>query len=142
MRLATFTDYGLRILMRLADAPAQSFNSSELAIQFNVSRHHLSKVVQDLVRGGFITSQRGSGGGIRLARDAQEITLGEVVRHLEQRFALVECFKAKGSECVLLPHCKLRPQLAAAREAFMQTLDRTNIADCAWSGDSPLLGAA
>lgn len=142
MRMAAFTDYGLRILMRLAAAPTQSFNSGELAKQFKVSRHHLSKVVQDLVRGGFITSQRGAGGGIRLARDAQDITLGEVVRHLEQRFALVECFKAEGSGCVLLPQCRLRPQLAAAHEAFLQTLDRTNVADCAWPGASPRHNAA
>ncbi len=137
MRMAAFTDYGLRILMRLADAPTQSFNSAELARQFQVSRHHLSKVVQDLVRGGFITSQRGAGGGIRLARDAQDITLGEVVRYLEQRFALVECFKAEGSDCVLLPQCRLRPQLAAAQEAFLQSLDHTSIAECAWPGTSP-----
>ncbi len=135
MRLAAFTDYGLRILMRLADAPDRRFSTADLAAQFKVSQHHLTKVVQDLARGGFITTQRGSGGGIALARDADSIRLGEVVRHLERRFALVECFQADGGECVLKPRCRLKARLAAAREAFFDELDRSTVADCAWHGD-------
>lgn len=136
MRLAAFTDYGLRILMRLADAPERRFSTAELATQFRVSQHHLTKVVQDLARGGFITTQRGSGGGISLARDAATIGLGEVVRHLERRFALVECFQADGGECVLEPRCRLKARLASAREAFFDDLDRSTVADCAWRGDA------
>ena len=115
MRLATFTDYGLRILMRLADEPNASLSSRDIADEFRISRHHLAKVVQDSARGGYVTTQRGAGGGIRLARDADEIPLGEVVRHLEQRFAIVECFRADGGACVLKPRCRLKPRLAAAR---------------------------
>ncbi|MBI6628824.1 RrF2 family transcriptional regulator [Pontibaca salina] len=132
MRLAAFTDYGLRILMRLADAPERRFSTAELATQFRVSQHHLTKVVQDLARGGFITTQRGSGGGISLARDSDTIRLGEVVRYLERRFALVECFQTDGGECVLEPRCRLKARLASAREAFFKDLDRSTIADCTW----------
>ena len=135
MRLAAFTDYGLRILMRLADAPDQRFSTAELAAQFKVSQHHLTKVVQDLARGGFITTQRGSGGGITLARDADTIRLGEVVRYLERRFALVECFQADGGDCVLKSRCRLKARLASAREAFFDDLDSSTVADCAWRGD-------
>lgn len=135
MRLAAFTDYGLRILMRLADSPERRFSTAELAAEFQVSQHHLTKVAQDLARGGFVTTQRGSGGGLMLARDAQSIRLGEVARHLERRFALVECFRADGGECVLRSRCRLRARLAAAREAFFDELDRSTISDCAWSAE-------
>ncbi len=61
------------------------------------------------------------------------------MRYLEQRFAMVECFRVDGGACVLKPHCQLRSQLAAAREAFMAELDKTTLADCAWSsGGSPI----
>ena len=135
MRLAAFTDYGLRILMRLAHSPERRFSTAELAAEFQVSQHHLTKVAQDLARGGFVTTQRGSGGGLMLARDAQSIRLGEVARHLERRFALVECFRADGGECVLRSRCRLRARLEAAREAFFDELDRSTISDCAWSAE-------
>jgi len=137
MRLASYTDYGLRVLMRLAGAPDEALPTGQIAEEFAISQHHLAKVVRDLGRGGFVRSQRGRTGGLRLGRPAQKITLGEVVRHLEQRFAIVECFRADGGDCLLKPRCRLRPQLAAAREAFLSALDRTTIASCAWPGDEP-----
>lgn len=136
MRLSSFTDYGLRVLMRLGGAPEQAISTGQIADEFEISQHHLAKVVQDLGRGGFVVSKRGRNGGLRLARPAQSISIGEVVRYLEQRFALVECFQADGGACVLRPLCRLKPRLAAAREAFMADLDRSTVADCAWPSSS------
>lgn len=134
MRPAVFTDYGLRVLMRLADAPDEPSTTARIAEEFQIPYNHLAKVVQALARGGFVTTQRGSGGGIRLARCPQSIKLGEVVRYLEQRFALVECFRADGGACLLTPKCRLKPRLAAAREAFLDELDKTTLAECAYPG--------
>ena len=134
MRLAAFTDYGLRVLMRLADAPDETMTTSGIAQQFQIPYNHLTKVVQDLVRGGFVTTQRGASGGVRLARPASTITLGEVVRFLEQRYAITECFRADGGACLLTPRCRLKPRLAAAREAFLVELNKTTIAACAFPG--------
>jgi Rrf2 family nitric oxide-sensitive transcriptional repressor len=136
MRLTAFTDFGLRALMRLAGEPARSFSTNEIATEFGISRNHLTKVVRDLAEGGFVTTQRGAGGGFRLARSAQTITLGEVVRALEQRYALVECFRRDGGYCVLRSQCRLKGRLAAAREAFMRELDQTTLAECAYRGPS------
>ena len=143
MRLASFTDYGLRVLMRLAGAPDEAVSTGQIAEEFEISQHHLAKVVQDLGRGDQLLDlldvggRRGRSGGLQLARPPQTITLGEVVRHLEQRFAIVECFREDGGSCTLKPRCRLKPRLAAAREAFMSELDRSTMADCAWSGDGP-----
>lgn len=132
MRLTAFTDFGLRALMRLAGEPERTFTTDEIAREFAISRHHLMKVVRDLSAAGFITTRRGSGGGFRLARPAQEITVGAVVRALEARHALVECFQADGGACVLTPRCRLKGRLASAREAFLAELDRTTLAECAY----------
>jgi Rrf2 family nitric oxide-sensitive transcriptional repressor len=131
MRLTSFTDFALRALMRLAGEPARSFATTEIAAEFRISRNHLAKVVRDLADGGFITTQRGVGGGFSLARPPQSITLGEVVRALEGE-ALVECFRDDGGSCVLTPRCRLKARLAAAREAFMRELDSTTLAECAY----------
>src|SRR3954467_14072126 len=101
MRLTLFTDFALRALMRLAGEPDRSFSTGEIAEEFGISRNHLAKVVRDLADGGFIATQRGVGGGFALARPPQAITLGEVVRALEETGALVECFRLDGGDCVL-----------------------------------------
>ncbi|MGA2795898.1 MAG: Rrf2 family transcriptional regulator [Roseiarcus sp.] len=134
MRLTAFTDYGLRTLMRLAGAQDRSFTTDEIATEFEISRNHLTKVVQDLAKAGYVRTQRGAGGGFRLSRSPQSITLGEIVRFLEQRYVLVECFRTDGGTCTLTPRCRLKSKLAAAREAFLKELDATTLADCAYPG--------
>ena len=132
MRLTTFTDFALRALMRLAGEPDRSFSTGEIAQEFGISRNHLAKVVRNLADSGFIITQRGVGGGFALARPAQAITLGEVVRALDETSALVECFRQDGGGCEPTPRCRLKGRLAAAREAFLRELDKTTLAECAY----------
>jgi Rrf2 family transcriptional regulator, nitric oxide-sensitive transcriptional repressor len=132
MRLTLFTDFALRALMRLAGEPTRSFATSEIAAEFGISRNHLAKIVRNLADSGFVTTQRGAGGGFALARPPQAITLGAIVRALEDGQALVECFREDGGACVLTPRCRLKGRLAAAREAFLRELDATTLAECAY----------
>lgn len=132
MRLTTFTDYALRTLMRLAGEPERLFTTEEIAREFAISRNHLTKVVGELSAAGFIATQRGLGGGFRLARRPDDITVGEIVRRLEARHALVECFRSDGGICVITPKCRLKQKLAAAHEAFLAELDKTRLSECAY----------
>jgi Rrf2 family nitric oxide-sensitive transcriptional repressor len=130
MRLTSFTDYGLRILMRLAADPATGLTTDALARELVLSRHHLQKVVQELARAGWVSTRRGSGGGLSLAVAPSDLTVGAVVRRLEAPQPLVECFRGDGGACTLTPRCALRHRLAHARETFLADLDRTSLADC------------
>ncbi len=132
MRLTSFTDFGLRALMRLAAEPGRVFTTEEIAGELKISRNHLTKVIQALAGAGILSTHRGAGGGFRLAQPPESVKLGAVVRLLESRQALVECFRADGGTCVLTPGCRLKGRLAAAREAFLDELDRTTLAECAW----------
>lgn len=131
MRLTSFTDYGLRALMRMASAPDRGFSTGELANEFGISRNHLIKIVQCLARGGIVTTRRGGGGGAVLARPPDEIRLGEVVRLLEGGQALVECFAPGGGDCSIDGCCRLKGRLRAAERAFLGELDRSTLADIA-----------
>ncbi|MGH8144688.1 MAG: RrF2 family transcriptional regulator [Steroidobacteraceae bacterium] len=132
MRLNSFTDYGMRALMRLAGEPDRLFTTEEIAREFGISRNHLIKVVRKLALAGVVATQKGASGGFRLAKPAGEVTLGHIVRRLESDQALVECFRSDGGSCVLTPRCRFRARLSAAREAFLSELDRSTLADCAW----------
>lgn len=131
MRLRASTDIGLRALMRLAGQPERMFTTEEVAGELRISRNHLIKIVQSLVKGGILTTQRGAGGGFRLARSADEITLGDVVRLLESDQVLADCFRADGGTCTLVADCRLKGRLVAAQDAFLRELDRTLLIECA-----------
>lgn len=132
MRLTSFTDYGLRVLMRMAGAPGRPFTTAELADEFRVSRNHLAKVISALAGAGYLETRRGGGGGAMLARPAAEIRLGDVVARLEADQALVECFSASSNACTLTPRCRLKARLAHAEAAFIDELNRSTLADCVY----------
>ena len=131
MRLTSFTDYGLRMLMRMASAPDRAFSTAELADEFGLSRTHLTKIMQRLAEGGIVATRRGGGGGATLARAPQAIAVGTVVRLLEQGQPLVECFAASGGDCTITGCCRLKARLRSAEAAFLADLDRSTLADIA-----------
>jgi Rrf2 family transcriptional regulator, nitric oxide-sensitive transcriptional repressor len=130
MKLLTSTDFALRVLMRLSATPDEHVSTDALARELVISRHHLHKIVQYLTEAGLVRTIRGARGGVMLARSASEIKVGEVIRSHEHDQALVECFRADGGACNLLPRCRLRGMLDAAKNAFYQHLDRYTLADC------------
>jgi Rrf2 family nitric oxide-sensitive transcriptional repressor len=135
MRLTSFTDYGLRVLMRLAGAPGRAFTTAALAAEFRVSRNHLAKVVSTLAAAGLLDTRRGGGGGAMLAVRPEDIRLGDVVAMLEADQALVECFATGGAACTLMPQCRLKTRLAEAEAAFIRDLNHSTLADCVYRPD-------
>jgi Rrf2 family nitric oxide-sensitive transcriptional repressor len=100
-----------------------------IADRYGISRNHLMKVVQRLGQLGLVASDRGRSGGLRLARPAGAIVIGDVVRALEEIGGFVECFDASANRCRVTPACGLRLALAGAVQAFMAHLDGTTLAD-------------
>lgn len=131
MRLTLYSDYSLRVLLYLSRKGEEAATISELADFYEISRNHLVKVVHNLGLNGFIITSRGKNGGIRLARSADEITVGEVVRKTEPDFDLLECFNPETDHCVISKSCHLKSVLFEARAAFIDVLDRYTLADAA-----------
>ena len=123
MHITQHTDYALRVLIFLASNEHRLPTIQEISERFEVSRSHLMKVVNQLIRNGFVEGIRGKGGGLRLARPASEILIGDVVRKMETDLVLVECFSDE-SRCLLTPNCKLKGVFADALKAFLASLDK------------------
>ncbi len=128
MNLTRYTDYSLRVLIYVGLRAPERVSIQRISEVFRVSRNHLMKVVQDLARLGFVETARGRMGGVRLARDPEQITVGEVVRCTE-RFDLVECFDREHDHCVITPACRLKGALGDAGRKFLETLDGYTLAD-------------
>jgi len=131
MRLTSFTDFGLRMLMRMSSAPSHTFSTAELADEFNLSRNHLSKIMQRLAQAGIIETRRGSGGGAKLARPATQLRLGAVIAVLEADQPLVECLGEGETLCSIDMQCRLKARLRAAERAFLTDLNNSTLADIA-----------
>ncbi len=131
MRLTTFTDYSLRVLLYVAAAPEGRATIAEVANAYRISENHLVKVVHVLGKAGVLFNSRGRGGGFRLAGPAADINIGRVVRITECGDLPAECFDAEHNECVLAGSCRLEGVLHEALRAFYAVLDRYTLADLA-----------
>jgi Rrf2 family nitric oxide-sensitive transcriptional repressor len=124
MKLTRYTDYAMRVMIHLGTHDDRLASIPEIARVYDLSHPNLMKVVQDLGRTGYVETVRGRHGGVRLARPANQINLGELVRHTEAGFELVDC-----QGCLISPACGLPGILAEATRAFLGVLDKYTVAD-------------
>jgi Rrf2 family nitric oxide-sensitive transcriptional repressor len=129
MRLTVYTDYALRLLMYLAIKDDGLATIAEIAESYDISRNHMMKVAHQLGLAGYVETVRGRSGGLRLARSATEINLGDVVRHTEQDMALVPCMSPADAACAIRPSCLLKRALDRAMAAFLAVLDEYSLGD-------------
>jgi len=128
MQLTRFTDFGLRVLMYLTqcrDRPA-AVTIPEIAGRFDVSRNHLVKVVHFMAQREWVSTSRGKGGGLSLARPASAYRVGDLIRELEQQGPLIDC---REPPCALDGSCRLAGVLVQTLNAFYDALNGYTLAD-------------
>jgi len=127
MQLTRFTDLGLRVLMYLARVErADPVTNQEIADQFQVPHNHVIKVVNKLGKLGWVSTQRGRNGGLRLGVAPQALRIGKVLRELEGQAPLVNCHEPP---CVLRAGCLAKSALDAGLAAFYAKMDEYTLAD-------------
>jgi Rrf2 family transcriptional regulator, nitric oxide-sensitive transcriptional repressor len=131
MRLTSHSNYALRALQFAALRGGALVRIDDLARAHRISRTHLTKIVNELGQAGYLETLRGRNGGFRLARPAEAIIVGEVVRLTEGPIDLVECFNVARNTCPLIGVCQLSAKLREATAAFFAVLDALTIADIA-----------
>ncbi|TWU07298.1 HTH-type transcriptional repressor NsrR [Symmachiella macrocystis] len=127
MRLTTHTDFALRTLMYLASTRKRT-TAAEVAQLYKISTHHMSKVVNQLARLGYVRSIRGIGGGIELAQQPEDVRLGDVVETFEGNMHLLDCV-ATEDVCAIQSFCKLKGVLAEAERLQLEYLNSLTLAD-------------
>lgn len=141
MQLNKFTDYALRILMYVVQPRDLPYTIAELANQLQVSENHAMKIVHFMAKQNWLMTSRGKGGGIRLAPQTLNISLGTLVRTLQGDQQIVECHNPP---CVLRSDCGLKGILDHAVQQFYQHLDQFKLKDVIptsgikFNSDSPI----
>ena len=129
MHLTTFTDYSLRVVIYLGARDNRLATIGDIAEAYGISKNHLMKVAHFLGQQGYLDTQRGKSGGLRLARAPADINLGQLIRATESNTILLECFEPASSQCKIEPVCALRSILARSLQAFFAVLDEYTLAD-------------
>lgn len=136
MQLTSYTDFSLRVLMFVAINKDRLVTVREITNTYNVSRHHMVKVVHNLAKQGFLQTTRGKYGGVRLGRAPHLINIGEVVRCSENNMDIVECLKDTHCDCPITPVCPAKLILKQASDSFLNVLSNYTLADLTIKRDS------
>lgn len=131
MKLTSYSNYALRSLQLAALRAPDLVRVEDVATTHKLSKPHIVKIVHELGKAGFLETVRGRYGGFRLARKADDIIIGDVVRLTEGPLDVVECFNPKTNSCPLIGICKLSNAMMKATDAFMAVLDDLTVADIA-----------
>jgi Rrf2 family nitric oxide-sensitive transcriptional repressor len=128
MRLTLHTDFTLRVLIQVGLNDGELTRIGEIAKSFDISKNHLKKVVNHLSQKGYLDTERGRNGGIRLKRAPRDINIGQIVRETEDRLDVIGCLSRAGF-CRIQRACVLRGILSEATDAFLAVLDDYTLAD-------------
>ena len=131
MQLTRKTEYAIRTLLELSQHPfGEIIQTKTIAKNRDIPQKFLSKTIQDLARAGFVHTQRGLQGGVRLVKPPESITLTEVITSIEGPLAINQCLGENGF-CINKPHCKVHQALNRAQDALLTELNSVNFADLA-----------
>lgn len=128
--------YGLKAMVHLARLPVGATEqSAEIASTEHISKKFLDAILLDLKNAGFVRSKKGPGGGYTLARPAEEIVVGAIVRALDGPLAPIACASRTAyqpcDDCDDLTACAVRLTMLEVRDAMAEVLDRLSLADMA-----------
>ncbi|NLW81859.1 MAG: RrF2 family transcriptional regulator [Desulfovibrionales bacterium] len=132
MRLTTRSRYGTRLLLDIALNQDKGWvNTTDIARRQNISQKYIEKLITGLRRSRLIESKRGPFGGHKLAKPAADITVGDVVRGLEEKVLLTQCSEGAPicGECSLAGECVTQYVWIEAGNVLMQTLDSYRLTD-------------
>ena len=131
MRLSQRGEYALRALLVLGmNHGPEVVRIRDIAQQQNIPRRFLEQILNDLKSAGFVQSRRGVAGGYRLQRDPAEISLADIIRHLEGPLAPVGCVSVNYYQRCSCPDeakCAIRSVMQEVRDAIVSALEGVTV---------------
>lgn len=131
MQLSKFSDYSFRALIYLAQHNETLNTIENMAAELKISQNHLKKIIHELSRGNFIQTFRGRDGGIKLAKNPEDIELSEVLIYTESNTDFVECLKHSSdyTKCPYQINCNLKTIINKAKESFIREFKEHSLQD-------------
>lgn len=133
--------HALTALTALAELPAGTYaGAADIAQRISAPRNYLGKLLKRLAEVGLLESQKGKGGGFRLARDPATITLYDVIEPIEHVSRWQGCFFGR-VQCSDLAPCAVHQRWGKVRDQYLEFLRETTLADLAKYRTGPACGS-
>jgi Rrf2 family protein len=127
--------HAVRAIVALAKLPDGVYaGAARIAQEIGAPQNYLGKLLKALAEGGLVESQKGLGGGFRLARDPQEISLLDVIEPIEHISRWSGCILGR-PECSEINPCAIHQRWKAVRDGYLRMLQRTTIAELVAKGE-------
>lgn len=127
--------YALKGLTVLAKNQGRQFQAKAIAAEANIPPKFLEAILTELRTRNIVNSRRGVFGGFTLARDARQITVGEIIRVMDGPLAPIRCASQTAyqrcEDCQYEDHCSLRGVMKDVRDAMSEVLDKRSLYDLA-----------
>ena len=127
------TEYAIRALWELAHNPNGQTTANQIAQRQSIPPKYLPQIISELTRTGLVISSRGFGGGLRIGRDAREVSLLDIIEAVQGKLHLFEC-QISDIDCVQLPGCDLRQTYNKAQAALESVFRQSRLADLKLGG--------
>lgn len=132
MKISTRGRYALRLMLDLALAkPEEYVTIKSIAARQEISEKYLEQIITVLSRSGYVKSTRGAQGGYKLARPAQEYTVGMILRAIEGSLVPVACMEDEPNECPRSAACVTLDIWKQINDAVSGVVDNITLADLA-----------
>jgi Rrf2 family protein len=129
MRISMKTDYGLIALKHISShSDGELVNARAIAERFHLPPNLLAKILQSLSQSGIIEAQKGSGGGYRMSRTPESVTLTEIFESIEGPVHMVVCTSEAGC-CSIEDRCTVKTGLTNLEQRFTEFFDTVTLAD-------------
>lgn len=130
MLVSTKGRYALRVMIDLGEHVGEGYLPlRDIARRQDISEKYLESILKVLVRARLIEGLRGKGGGYRLTREADEYTVGEVLRLTEGSLAPVSCLEEESDACPRVSECRTIEMWRGLDKLINDYLDGITIAD-------------
>ena len=116
MKISTKGRYAVRMLADIAEHGSPYTTLSKVAERQGISKKYLEQIAMHLQKTGMLAGVRGYKGGYRLARDAGEITVLEILQAVEGSMAVVACLEDEENRCERCRECKTLPIWTGLKE--------------------------
>ena len=128
LRIGKLTDYAFVILQHLTQTPDQALSAHAIASLTGIPEPTVSKVLKILTRNGLIVSIRGAGGGYQLQKDAENISVLQIIEAMEGRVMMVECNDTDHT-CTISNSCPLQGRWDPVNRVLRDTLQNWSLQD-------------
>ena len=140
LRLTRQSDYGIVLMTHFAgDRENRVQNARDLSRCVNLPLPTVSKILKALARGSLLVSHRGVKGGYSLAREPEDISVGEIIEALEGPIALTECLDDETDECAIEFCCPVRTNWQRINHAVRDALGGIPLSEMATTVSFPML---